>query len=123
MDIVINHDSPTPIYRQIVEQIGWQIIQNRLPANQVLPSIRAIALDLKISVITTKKAYEDLETMGLIYTISGKGCFVSPIEHRQVMEKQLDLAKERMKRDLSYYKAIGLTMDEIIDLFRSVENS
>ncbi|MDD3106267.1 MAG: GntR family transcriptional regulator [Bacilli bacterium] len=116
MDIVINHDSDTPIYRQIVEQIGQQIIQNKIKANDILPSIRAIALNLKISVITTKKAYEELETMGLIYTISGKGCFVSEIKHQYEIDKRMDLAKERIKKDLEYYHSIGLSVQEVLNL-------
>jgi len=121
MNIVINPDSLTPIYKQIVEQIGRQIIQNELNANDCLPSIRAIALDLKISVITTKKAYEELESMGLIYPISGKGCFVSEIKHTEIVKKRDELVLNRMKKDLEYYKSIGLSIDEVINLFQTLE--
>ena len=121
MDIVINHDSDTAIYRQIVEQIASQIIQNELHANDVLPSIRAIALDLKISVITTKKAYEELETMGLIYPLSGKGCFVTEIKHFEIIKQRNDLALDRMKKELEYYKSIGLSIEEVIALFKKMK--
>ncbi len=121
MNIVINHDSDTPIYRQIVEQITLQIIHNELHANEILPSIRAIALDLKISVITTKKAYEELESMGLIYTVCGKGCFVSIIKHDESIKQRNELAMNRMRKDIEFYKSIGLTFDEIIILYQSLK--
>jgi len=121
MDIAINHDSDTPIYRQIVEQIGQQIIQNKIKANDILPSIRAIALDLKISVITTKKAYEELETMGLIYTISGKGCFVSEIIHEKVISVRNEMALKKIRKDLEFYKSMGMGIDDIILMIQSLK--
>jgi GntR family transcriptional regulator len=120
MDIVINNDSATPIYRQITEQIASDIIQNKLHAHEALPSIRAIALDLKISVITTKKAYEELESMGLIYTLSGVGCFVSEIKHIEVISARNELARKKMTKDLEFYKSCGMSNDEIVELVKSI---
>lgn len=122
MDIVINQDSTTPIYRQITEQIAYQILQNKLHAHEILPSIRAIALNLKISVITSKRAYEELEAMGLIYTLSGVGCFVSDINHMNVLSIQNELSKERMKKELEYYKSRGMNNDDIIKLVQTILN-
>lgn len=122
MDIVINQDSTTPIYRQITEQIANQILQNKLHAHEILPSIRAIALNLKISVITSKRAYEELETMGLIYTLSGVGCFVSDINHLHALSIRNDLFKERMKKELEYYKSQGMNNDDIIKLVQITLN-
>ena len=122
MDIVINQDSPTPIYRQITEQIASLIIQDKLHANEILPSIRAIALDLKISVITTKKAYEELESMGLIYTISGVGCFVSEIKHTEVISSINTIVSQKMRNDIAFYKSFGLSNDEILELIQSILN-
>lgn len=122
MDIVINQDSSTPIYRQITEQIASLIIQDKLHANEILPSIRAIALDLKISVITTKKAYEELESMGLIYTISGVGCFVSEIKHTEVISSINTIVSQKMRNDIAFYKSFGLSNDEILELIQSILN-
>jgi GntR family transcriptional regulator len=121
MNIVINHDLDTPIYRQIVEQIALQIIHKDLQPNELLPSIRTIALDLKISVITSKKAYEELEAMGLIYTVSKKGCFVSEIKHDEIIKGLHDLALDRLKKDIEFYKAMGLTLIDLIDLLKELQ--
>ena len=87
-----------------------------------MPSIRAIALNLKISVITSKRAYEELETLGLIYTLSGVGCFVSDINHLNVLSIQNELSKERMKKELEYYKSRGMNNDDIIKLVQTILN-
>lgn len=122
MDIVINPDSLTPIYRQITNQIAGDILQGKLKSNDILPSIRAIALDLKISVITTKRAYEELESMGLIYTVSGVGCFVSEITKSNVILLKNELLFERMKTDIDHYKSYGMRKDEIVEMFLKILN-
>ena len=81
MDISISNTSEMPIYEQIYNQIKTQIMQGRLLEGEALPSIRSLAKDLRISVITTKRAYDELEKDGFIYTVLGKGCFVSNVEH------------------------------------------
>ena len=86
MDIIVNHSSMQPIYEQIYEQIKNLIITEELEAGQMLPSIRGLAKDLRISVITTKRAYDELEKDGFINSVAGKGCFVA--------EKNLELIKE-----------------------------
>ena len=78
MDIVISNTSGDPIYQQIFDQISAQIIQGKLPGDFCLPPIRTVAKELRISVITVKRAWEELEHTGLIYTMAGKGCFVAP---------------------------------------------
>lgn len=122
MDIVINPDSLTPIYRQITNQIAGDILQGKLKSNDILPSIRAIALDLKISVITTKRAYEELESMGLIYTVSGVGCFVSEITKSNVILLKNELLFERMKTDIDHYKSYGMRKDEIVEMVLKILN-
>ncbi|MBR6353575.1 MAG: GntR family transcriptional regulator, partial [Oscillospiraceae bacterium] len=77
MTILIDNKSGQPIYEQIVEQIREQILMGTLGADEALPSIRSLAKDLRISVITTKRAYEELEQEGFLYTVAGKGCFVA----------------------------------------------
>ena len=77
MEIIIRNTGGQPIYEQIYSQLKAQIIAGALSPGEALPSIRALAKDLKISVITTKRAYDELEAEGFLYTVAGKGCFVA----------------------------------------------
>lgn len=118
MNIIINNSSGEPIYSQIEKQIKDDILTNKLSPNEPLPSIRGLAKDLRISVITTKRAYDELEREGFIYTVPGKGSFVN------VQDKEL--LKESLMRNMEEYlvKAIeegvkaGITLDEIIESLR-----
>ena len=92
MELIIRNVTNQPIYDQIYSQIKAQIIAGQLRPGEALPSIRALAKDLKISVITTKRAYDELEAQGLIDTVAGKGCFVA--------ENNLDLIREQQLREL-----------------------
>src|SRR5512133_3791279 len=114
MDIVISNTSRVPIYQQIFEQISAQIIKGQLPNDFCLPPIRSVALELRISVITVKRAWEELEHAGLIYTMAGKGCFVTPLQPNALDEKRSQLASEKLAKDMEYYKTLGLSLDEII---------
>ena len=87
MELIIRNTTNQPIYDQIYSQIKAQIIAGKLSPGEALPSIRALAKDLRISVITTKRAYDELEADGFLYTVAGKGCFVA--------EKNLDLIREQ----------------------------
>lgn len=88
LQIIIANDSDKPIYEQIVEQIKEEILNGKLLSGELLPSIRNLAKDLRISVITTKKAYEELEKESYIETIPGKGCYVK-VKIRNYWEKKL----------------------------------
>ncbi len=92
MELIIRNTVNQPIYDQICAQIKAQIISGQLSPGEALPSIRALAKDLKISVITTKRAYDELEAQGFLYTVAGKGCFVA--------EKNLDIIREQRLREL-----------------------
>lgn len=92
MDIIINNSSSVPIYEQIEEQIKSQIMTGELMEGDALPSMRVLAKDLKISIITTKRAYEDLERDGFIFSVTGKGSFIKGIS--------TDLVKEKMMYDI-----------------------
>ncbi|MFH0993846.1 MAG: GntR family transcriptional regulator [bacterium] len=116
MQINIVATSEIPIYKQIYEQISRQILLGDLPGDYCLPSIRSVALELRISVITIKKAWEDLENDGLIYTVVGKGCFVAAVGAGKRQDKRDELAAEKMKKDIAYYKGLGFTLAEIHDL-------
>ena len=92
MQLSIDNRSDQPIYEQIAAQIKAQIIAGKLSPGEALPSIRALAKDLRISVITTKRAYDELEADGFLFTVAGKGCFVA--------EKNLDLIREQKLKEL-----------------------
>ena len=92
MELIIRNTTNQPIYDQIYSQIKAQIIAGKLSPGEALPSIRALAKDLRISVITTKRAYDELEADGFLYTVAGKGCFVA--------EKNLDLIREQKLKEL-----------------------
>lgn len=115
MELVINHKSEKPIYEQLYEQISRQILNGDLPADFCLPSIRAIALELGVSVITVKKAYEVLESNGFIYTRAGKGCFVEA-HKRPLDEIRLQVAEEKLKADLPFYRDLNITREEMHEL-------
>ena len=118
MELIIRNVTNHPIYDQIYSQIKAQIIAGQLRPGEALPSIRALAKDLKISVITTKRAYDELESEGLIDTVAGKGCFVA--------EKNLDLIREQQLRELEGHltaaaglaKSCAVTVEELIDMLR-----
>lgn len=118
MEIIIRNTANQPIYEQIYSQLKAQIIAGVLSPGEALPSIRALAKDLKISVITTKRAYDELESEGFLYTVAGKGCFVA--------EKNLDLIREQQLKELETHltaaaglaKSCGVTVEELIDMLR-----
>ena len=118
MHIYISNASGQPIYDQIYTQIKGQIISGALAAGEALPSIRALAKDLRISVITTKRAYDELEADGFLYTVAGKGCFVA--------EKNLDLVREHQLKELEDHlsaaaelaKSCGLSREELTEMLR-----
>ena len=96
MTVLIDNKSGTPIYDQIYSQIKSQIISGALVEDELLPSIRNLAKDLRISFITTKRAYEELEKEGFIYTVQGKGCFVAPKNVELLREENLKKIEARM---------------------------
>lgn len=123
MNIIILNNGEQPIYEQIYHQITSQIIRGDLEANYSLPSIRVVSRELGVSVITIKKAWELLERDGFIYTIPGKGCFVND-HHKKILEnKKETLAETRIKKELPYYKNLGLTLEEYLKLVKENYNS
>ena len=118
MNIVISNTSDKPIYQQIFEQVSAQIVKGELERDTCLPPIRTVAKELRISVITVKKAWEELEHKGFIYTMAGKGCFVAPLLQDGPDSKRIELAAEKLKKDIEYYKNLGLSLSELIELIR-----
>ena len=121
MNIVIDNKSGLPIYDQIYSQIKSQIISGALREDQLLPSIRNLAKDLGISVITTRRAYDELEREGFIYTVAGKGCFVAAKNTELLREENLRQIEERLQEIRDLAAACGLSREDIIEMFSVIE--
>ena len=117
MELIIRNNADQPIYDQIASQIKEQILSGVLEAGQALPSIRALAKELKISVITTKRAYEELESAGFLYTVAGKGCFVAEQNLELLREQRLREVEEYLSKAAEAGKSCGLGKDELKKLF------
>lgn len=107
-----------PIYDQIYTQIKNQIISGDLEEDEALPSIRNLAKDLRISVITTKRAYDELEREGFIYTLQGKGCFVAPKNLELLREENLKKIEEKMREILQLAALCDVNREELLEMFR-----
>ncbi|HLS23804.1 MAG TPA: GntR family transcriptional regulator [Pseudogracilibacillus sp.] len=116
MNIVISNYSKEPIYEQIRIQIRSLILSGDLKEGEALPSIRKLAKDLQVSVITTKRAYEELENEGLIYSIVGKGSFVAEQNLELIKEKKLRAIEEQLSAVIKNSKEIDLSLAELKEL-------
>lgn len=117
MTIIIDNKSGVPIYDQIYSQIKAQIIGDSLRQDEALPSIRSLAKDLRISVITTKRAYDELEAEGFIYTLPGKGSFVAPKNTELLREENLRRIEEHMREISALAMQSGLTRQELSEMY------
>ncbi len=117
MLILIDNKSGIPIYDQIYSQIKSNIINGTLKEDSPLPSIRNLAKDLHISVITTKRAYEELEKEGFIYTVQGKGSFVSKKNTDLLKEENLKQIESHIEEIIKLSSSCNLNKDDIIDMF------
>jgi GntR family transcriptional regulator len=116
LDIIISNSLDKPIYMQIKEQVIDQIINEELKPGEMLPSIRVLAKELRISVITTKRAYEELEKDGYIETVVGKGTFVSGINKALIRERQMGLLENDLSAIIDNAKRMKLSKQELFDL-------
>jgi GntR family transcriptional regulator len=116
MNIIISNSSDKPIYEQIGEQIRDQIIGGSLSAGDALPSMRLLAKELRISVITTKRAYEELEREGFIETVPGKGCFVAAQNKELLMEAQLKKVEEALQRAVEEAAKGGISPEQLHEM-------
>ena len=121
MTIFIDNKSGAPIYEQIVTQLKAQIIGGALSEDELLPSIRNLAKDLRISVITTKRAYDELEREGFIYTVAGKGCFVAPKNTELLREENLKKIEALLAEVSRLAASCGLTRQDILDMIEIME--
>ncbi|MFP7287910.1 GntR family transcriptional regulator [Shouchella clausii] len=118
MQIIISNSSKEPIYEQITNQIKSAILSGELPEGTAIPSMRKLAKDLQISVITTKRAYEELEKAGFIYSIVGKGSFVAEQNLEVMREKKLRVIEEQLSTVIANSKEIGLSVEEMQELLK-----
>ncbi|MDE5883850.1 MAG: GntR family transcriptional regulator [Oscillospiraceae bacterium] len=118
MNIFIDNKSDMPIYEQICTRIKAEIISGSLKEDDPLPSIRNLAKDLRISVITTKRAYDELEHEGFIYTIAAKGCFVAPQNMELLREENLRKIEEHITEILKLAACCDLSEQDLCDMIR-----
>ena len=118
MDIIISNSSGKPIYEQITSQIKQKIMQGELKEGDALPSMRLLAKDLHISVITTKRAYEDLERDGIITTVVGKGSFVASTDSEFLREEQLRTAEAHLTQAVRAARLGGIDIEELVEVLR-----
>ena len=113
MDIIISNSSGVPIYEQIARQMKGLILRGELREGEALPSMRLLAKELRISVFTTKRAYEELEREGFLTTVPGKGCFVAPRDLELVREDCLRRMEEQLSQAVATAKAGGISLEEM----------
>ncbi|ABK60921.1 MULTISPECIES: GntR family transcriptional regulator [Clostridium] len=118
MKILISNSSGEPIYEQIASQIKSLILKNELKEGEILPSIRNLAKELGISVITTKRAYEELEKEGFTETVRGKGTFVAAQNKELMKENKLKIIEEKLLDAVSESKMLGLELDDLIKMLK-----
>lgn len=125
MDIILRNSSDDPIYQQIIDQLKAQIIEGKLKAGDALPPMRTLASQLRISVITTKRAYAELEREGYIENFTGKGCFVKSQNTDFLREETVRQTEEMLTQVCKRARLCGLSADdlkEMVDLMYSEEN-
>ena len=116
MDIIVSNMDSTPIYEQITRQIKAKILGGELQPGEALPSMRLLAKKLRISVITTKRAYEELEREGLIVTQTGRGSFVAQVSGARLREEQLRAVEAHLAQAVHAAKQGGLTAEEFMEI-------
>ena len=116
MDIILSNSSGKPIYEQIADQVKEQIMTGALSAGDALPSMRLLAKELRISVITTKRAYEERERDGFLENVPGKGCFVAPQNRELMREAQLRRVEERLSQAVDEARKGGFSLEELQEM-------
>ncbi|MCI8628834.1 MAG: GntR family transcriptional regulator [Firmicutes bacterium] len=118
MDIIISNTSSMPIYEQIIMQIKKSIMNGDLKEGEALPSMRTLAKELRISVITTKRAYEELENAGFIVTVMGKGSFVAKKNIERIKEEQLKQIEKSIQYVVEQAQLNGISLQELLDIVK-----
>lgn len=120
MKLIINHSSMVPIYEQVVEQVKSQIAKGELQENDALPSVRLLAKELKISALTVKKAYDQLEEEGFTVTVHGKGTYVAAANTERLLEEQKKEIEEEFEKTIEKGLRAGLSKAELKDMFELI---
>jgi GntR family transcriptional regulator len=118
MRIIISNSSPDPIYEQISKQIKSQILSGDLAEGETLPSIRRLAQDLQISVITTKRAYDELEREGFLNTVGGKGTFVAVQNQELLKEKRMKVVEDTLAKAVEESRLMGIGEEDLVEMLR-----
>lgn len=118
MDIIISNASDQPIYEQIARQIQSQIVRGDLLEGELLPSIRRLAKDLQVSVITTNRAYEELARDGFVNMVAGKGCYVAAQNEALLQERRLKMVEDSLAKGVEAARNMGMPLDELITLVK-----
>ena len=121
MNIVVSNTSGIPIYEQIAKAIKNDILSGDLKENSALPSIRSLASELRVSVITTKRAYEELERDGFIYTLPGKGSYVAEQNKELLMEEKLREIEGKLGDAIDIANSIGLNFEELVGMLKTLK--
>jgi GntR family transcriptional regulator len=121
--ITVRTTSQTSIYQQLYDQISLQILNGDLTSDSSLPSIRSMAKELRVSIITIKKTWELLEHNGYIYTIAGKGSYVKKNSQATLDKKKIQTVKKALREDVTLCKSIGVSKEEMYDLIAELYNS
>ncbi|ELC8370455.1 MAG: GntR family transcriptional regulator [Clostridium perfringens] len=121
MNIVVSNTSGVPIYEQIAKAIKNEILSGDLKENSALPSIRSLASELRVSVITTKRAYEELERDGFIYTLPGKGSYVAEQNKELLMEEKLREIEGKLGEAIDIANSIGLNFNDLVGMLKTLK--
>lgn len=120
ININISNSSSVPLYEQIQSQIKAQILNGQLKAGDGLPSIRSLAKELKVSIITIKRAYEELEKDGYLETVTGKGSFVASQNKERLKEVAMYEVESKLEEIIRQAKSVGMTLEEGLEIFKSL---
>ena len=120
MEIILSNSSGKPIYEQITDQIKEQILTGGLAAGDALPSMRLLAKELRISVITTKRAYEELEREGYVTSVPGKGCFVAGKSRQLLQEEKLRMVEEKLSLAVELARRNEISLGEMTELLKTL---
>ncbi len=120
MDIILSNSGGKPIYEQIRDQVKEQVMTGALSAGDALPSMRQLARDLRISVITTKRAYEELERDGFLENVPGKGCFIAPQDRELLREAQLRRVEDYLSQAAEEARRGGISLPELQEMLELV---
>lgn len=120
MNLILSNANGAPIYEQIYTQLKAAILTGELQESEALPSIRQLAKDLRISVITTKRAYDELERDGFIYTVAAKGCYVAPKNTELIREEHLRQLEEHLRAAAKLAALCALSDEELFDLYKTI---